>query len=118
MTASTNSQKPAKAGPLNHVVNLIVGWLIGMAELVPGVSGGTVALVTGIYGRALRNGTYLIATAKAAISDRKNFKKKASKVEWVFIATVGVGMVAAVLVLSRLMHNFVENSPRQPAHCS
>lgn len=112
MTASTNSQKPAKRSPLDHIVNLIVGWLIGMAELVPGVSGGTVALVTGIYGRALRNGTNLIRTVKAVFSDRKNLKQHASKVEWVFIATVGIGMVAAVLTLSGLMHNFVENSPK------
>lgn len=45
-----------KKTPLAVIFNIISGGLIGMAELVPGISGGTVALVLGIYERALHNG--------------------------------------------------------------
>ena len=38
---------------MHFILNAIRGALIGMAELVPGISGGTVALIVGIYERAL-----------------------------------------------------------------
>lgn len=35
--------------------NFLRGILIGIAEVIPGVSGGTIALITGIYNRLLSN---------------------------------------------------------------
>lgn len=91
---------PAKTPrtPLAFVVNLIRGALIGMAELVPGISGGTVALVVGIYERALNAGNQLM-------------KRQFTAVDWPFLIAVGVGMVTAVFTLSTVLHDFVENSP-------
>ena len=46
-------QNPRRAAgrfnPTTAVANLVRGMLIGLAELVPGVSGGTIALISGIY---------------------------------------------------------------------
>lgn len=78
------------------VLNALRGALIGSAELVPGISGGTVALIVGIYERALHNANSL-------------FKLKFKEVEWGFLATVAVGMFAAVFGLSTVLSNFVEN---------
>ena len=42
-----------------HVLNFLRGFLMGSADVVPGVSGGTIALVLGIYQRlihAIRTG--------------------------------------------------------------
>ncbi|WBT09897.1 DUF368 domain-containing protein [Corynebacterium sp. SCR221107] len=100
-----------KSTPASFLVNLIIGGLIGMAEMVPGVSGGTVALVTGIYGRAVRNGHALLHLVKDVLTRKKVAGDEKAKVEWGFILTVGVGMVATVLTLSSVMHDFVENSP-------
>lgn len=80
---------------MHFFLNAIRGALIGMAELVPGISGGTVALIVGIYERALRNANDLISG---------RFKK----VEWGFLLAVAVGMFAAVFGFSTLLHNFVE----------
>ena len=52
------------------IINFIRGGLVGMAELVPGVSGGTIALVTGIYERVLFNANRLLDAAKAVPKDR------------------------------------------------
>ena len=97
---TTTHHYPAKMPrtPLHIVANVIRGGLIGMAELVPGISGGTVALVVGIYERALNTGNQLL---------RREF----AKVDWFFLIAVGVGMVTAVFSLSTVLHNFVENSP-------
>lgn len=84
--------------PLAVILNLIRGALIGMAELVPGISGGTVALVVGIYERALNAGNQLI---------RREF----SKVDWPFLIAVGLGMVTAVFTMSTVLVNFVEGYP-------
>jgi Predicted membrane protein len=34
---------------LRLIANLVRGALIGVAEVIPGVSGGTIALIVGIY---------------------------------------------------------------------
>lgn len=101
MTAETVSHvypKPTPRTPLAVIFNLVRGALIGMAELVPGISGGTVALVVGIYERALNTGNQLI---------RREF----AKVDWWFLIAVGVGMVAAVFSMSTVLVNFVEGYP-------
>ncbi len=90
--------KPTPRTPFAIILNLVRGALIGMAELVPGISGGTVALVVGIYERALNAGNQLI---------RRQF----SKVDWWFLIAVGVGMVTAVFTMSTVLVNFVEGHP-------
>ena len=79
---------------MQHILNLIRGALIGAAELSPGISGGTVALIIGIYERALHNADKIV-------------KRKFAQVEWLFIAFIGLGMVAAVFGLSGLISTFV-----------
>lgn len=104
-----NTPSALKNSPFRHLINFIVGGLIGMAELVPGVSGGTVALVTGIYQRAIRNGDALLHAVRTLISKPSDFSTAIKRVEWIFIASIGAGMITAVLVLSGVMHDFVDN---------
>lgn len=97
---TTTHHYPARTPrtPLHVLANLIRGALIGMAELVPGISGGTVALVVGVYERALNAANQLL---------RRQF----AKVDWLLLISIGVGMVTAVFTMSTVLHNFVENSP-------
>lgn len=83
---------------VTHLLNILRGALIGSAELVPGVSGGTVALIVGIYERALYNANLLL-------------KLRFREVEWVFLLTIAVGMFAAVFGLSGILSSFVEGTP-------
>lgn len=101
MSAPTETHvypKPTPRTPLAVILNFVRGALIGMAELVPGISGGTVALVVGIYERALNAGNQLI-------------KRQFAKVDWWFLVAVGLGMVAAVFTMSTVLVNFVEGYP-------
>lgn len=100
-----------KRTPLAVLWNLIRGGLIGMAELVPGISGGTVALVIGLYERALHNGERLIDLIKVAIKDRSQLKAAVSKIDWWFLGAVAGGMVTAVFTLSTVLSSFVEDHP-------
>ena len=81
---------------MQYILNAIRGALIGMAELVPGISGGTVALIVGIYERAVHNANDLISG---------RFKK----VEWAFLLSVAIGMFVAVFGMSTVLSNFVDN---------
>lgn len=101
-------QPRSPAGKVGEVVaNLIRGFLIGLAELVPGISGGTVALVVGIYERALDAGMSLIDAAKSLFSDRSAVGAKVRAIDWWLLVPVGISMVAAVFSMSGVMHAFV-----------
>ncbi|MDO5077955.1 DUF368 domain-containing protein [Corynebacterium sp.] len=97
--------------PLQVLLNVIRGGLIAMAELVPGVSGGTIALVVGIYERALFAGNQLISTAKTAVTHPKLAAEKLREVDWWLLIPVGVGMILTVFGMAGVMHDFVEHHP-------
>ncbi|MDO4685337.1 MAG: DUF368 domain-containing protein [Corynebacterium sp.] len=82
-----------------------------MAELVPGVSGGTISLVVGIYERALHAGNQLLDVAKSIIVDRAAVNGKLKDIDWWLLIPVGVGMAATVLGMAGVMHDFVEHHP-------
>jgi putative membrane protein len=52
------------------LLNAIRGGLIGVAEVIPGVSGGTVALVVGIYERLIQSASLFISGALALLALR------------------------------------------------
>lgn len=96
------------------VGNALRGGLIGSAELVPGVSGGTVALVTGVYDRLLYNGSVLLGGIKGGIAgpDRGAQLRRASrKIDWWLLLPMALLMFLAVFLLAGVLHDFVENSP-------
>ena len=92
--------------------SLFGGFLMGMADLVPGVSGGTIALVLGIYER-------LIASIRAGSSalgrllkgDMVSFRRHLGDVEWVFLLPLLAGILTAVLSLSRVIGHQLEVNP-------
>ena len=93
---------------LRHIVN---GFLIGIANIIPGMSGGTLALVLGIYERliaALRNIRLstlkkvirVFTLKKGAFADALSALHRA---DVGFLALLGVGAVTAVLLTSKLI---------------
>ncbi|MCK7643111.1 DUF368 domain-containing protein [Corynebacterium sp. P6145] len=109
------SQSPSPArtrtGIGEILLNVIRGGLIALAELVPGISGGTIALVVGVYERALDAGNDLITLAKSFLTDRPNIRRNARAVDWGLIIPVGTGMLLTVFALAGVMKSFVENQP-------
>lgn len=97
--------------PIEVLVNIIRGGLIALAELVPGVSGGTISLVVGIYERALHAGNQLLDVAKSIVIDRASVNGKLKAIDWWLLIPVGIGMAATVLGMAGVMHDFVENHP-------
>ncbi|MDG2363425.1 MAG: DUF368 domain-containing protein [Flavobacteriales bacterium] len=79
------------------------GFAMGSADLVPGVSGGTIAFITGIYDE-------LISTiAGLGIDTLKDLFKGGLKLVWTkynlsFLAVLGLGLISAVIILSGSIH--------------
>lgn len=80
----------------------VKGFAMGAANVVPGVSGGTIAVITGIYERlidALKN--FNVETAKLFIE--KKFSKAAARVDLGFLIALGLGVVLSFITLARVL---------------
>ena len=105
---------PTRPGPVEAVVNVIRGSLIGMAELVPGVSGGTVALVVGVYPRLLDTGSHIVDGLRSAAlgPDRKQRTRAAFRhADLWLLGALALGMLAVVFTMAGVMRGFVEGNP-------
>jgi len=67
---------------------IVKGMMIGVANVIPGVSGGTIAVAMGIYEQLIHSINYII----------KEFKKSVK-----FLLPIGIGVVVAVLAFSKLV---------------
>lgn len=97
-------------------LHLVRGFAMGAADLVPGVSGGTVALVLGIYRRLIT----AVRTGAAALGslirlDFGGFLHHLRSVEWAFFLPLVAGVGTAVVALSHLIERLLEDYPLRMA---
>jgi putative membrane protein len=88
------------------------GFFMGTADLVPGVSGGTIALVLGIYQQlvaSIRQGSSALGSMIKA--DFAGFKRHSSNVEWRFLLPLLTGILLAVVLLASLLERQLEERP-------
>lgn len=87
-STSENSAKTSLKKSLAPVKNFVYGVVIGAAMLIPGVSGGTTAIILGIYDQ-------LVAAVASFFKDiKKNF---------LFLIVIALGGVAGILLFSKLL---------------
>lgn len=84
--------------------------LIGIAEVIPGVSGGTLALITGIYSRLLNNIDLLFKSLRH-ISHPKLIARNLIALEWKFLLPVFIGMALALITTASFMEGLLESNP-------
>ena len=87
---------------LQYFIITLKGMAMGVAELVPGVSGGTIAFVTGIYEE------FIQAINNVNLDTFKTLKKKGFKVFWKklngnFIVALFGGMLISIVSFSSLL---------------
>ena len=82
---------------MKDTIKLVIkGFLLGVANIIPGVSGGTLAITMGIYEDLI-----------GAISHFfKKFKKNIQ-----FLMPLGIGMVASILLISKLISYSLDKFP-------
>ena len=95
---------------MSILLDIIRGFAMGSADIVPGVSGGTIALVLGIYERfigSIRAGSKALTLLVRA--DVAGFRRWMAAVEWAFIIPLlaGIGGMAAAYDLAKAGHQVV-----------
>ena len=100
-------------GPTNvkEAANLALkGFCMGSADVIPGVSGGTIALITGIYENligALRSIDMMVFRKLLTL----DIKEAVSKVHVRFLLVLFFGIALAILSLARLMNYLLHFHP-------
>lgn len=92
---------------------LLRGALIGAAEATPGISGGTIALVTGVYETIINSAGHLVSAARAVVADRGRARAELRAVRWDVLLPLLVGMVPALLGALLLLAPLLERYPVQ-----
>lgn len=79
---------------MKHLKNFLKGIPVGIATLIPGASGGTMAIIMGVYDNLVHCVSSLF----------KDFKKN-----FLFLFEVGLGTIVGILLLSRFMEAALSN---------
>jgi len=88
------------------------GVLMGAADVVPGVSGGTIAFVTGIYDRLLAAiSTFDLAWFRSFFTGR--FREAFGRVPWGFLLPLVAGIAFSIFSLARGVSWLLEHQPRE-----
>ena len=81
---------------MKNIILVLKGFFMGIANVIPGVSGGTIAIILGIYEEFI-----------GAISNLfKDFKKNI-----LFLLPIGIGMVLAIVTTSKVVGYSYDNFP-------
>ena len=83
------------------IIWILKGMAMGAANVIPGVSGGTIALITGIF-RRLINAIKSFDLNALKLLLNLQFKAFAEAVDLKFLASVGLGILLAIVSLARL----------------
>jgi len=85
---------------------------MGSADIVPGVSGGTVALVVGIYDTLIDNVREGARGLKQLLTGQfAEFGETFKRIDWVWLVSLLVGIVAAIFALSSVIERLLQEQP-------
>jgi putative membrane protein len=95
--------------PLDLLGTYAVGFAMGTADTVPGFSGGTVALVAGIYERLIANVRQGARALSLLLRGRFGDGGRAiAAIEWGFVVALLAGVLSAILALASLLEHQLE----------
>lgn len=80
------------------IKNILKGMVVGIANIIPGVSGGTMMVAMGIYDKLIHCITHLFSEFKKSVK---------------FVLPIGIGMVLGIVLLSQLIGLMFEHFPIQ-----
>jgi putative membrane protein len=83
------------------------GMSMGIADIIPGVSGGTIAFIFGIYPRLLSAISSVDRTAVHLLRTFE-FKKLFKHIDGLFLVNLISGILFSIILLARLMHYLME----------
>ncbi len=95
------------------------GAAIGVAEAVPGISGGTIALVTGVYERVIASAGHVVSAIRYAASDLPRgrggirARQQLRQVHWEVVVPLLIGMLPGLLIAAKTLEPLLTDYPEQ-----
>lgn len=96
--------------PLDYIILSLKGVAMGSADVVPGVSGGTIAFITGIY-EELINSIKSVDLKALKLLCTFRFKEFWQKINGNFLLSVVLGIGISIFSLAKLMTWLLHNQP-------
>lgn len=99
------------------LVDVVRGALIGIVEIIPGVSGGTVALIVGLYETLIESAGHVVRGVLKLLTDLPRGRgaeaglQELRSARWSVLVPVGIGMVTAVILGARAIAPLLEEHP-------
>ncbi len=95
---------------LNRIILLLKGMAMGGADVIPGVSGGTIALITGIY-EELINSIRSVDGALVRLLLKFQLKAVWERINGAFLVNVFLGILISIFSLARLITYLLDEFP-------
>ncbi|MBW2567500.1 MAG: DUF368 domain-containing protein, partial [Deltaproteobacteria bacterium] len=88
----------------------VKGFCMGAADVVPGVSGGTMAFILGIYEELIKSiKSFDLSFLRLLFSLR--VKDALDHASWQFLLAIGLGILMAIFTLARILAWLLQNQP-------
>ena len=85
---------------------------MGISDLIPGISGGTIALITGVYNDFITSLNNLnIKNIKSIFNSDIIFQIKKHKFD--FLIFLALGIISSILIFSKIISNLLINYPQE-----
>ncbi len=106
---------------LKNILTFLQGFAMGVANIIPGISGGTVILVMGLYDKFIQTlsnvSKWITSIFRFLFGFKKEHRDKAYQnfkaVDWVWAIFLFVGRGLAILIISSFMKFAIDNYPSQ-----
>ena len=93
-----------------YLVLMLKGFCMGSADVVPGVSGGTMAFILGIY-KALINSIKSFDMVFINLLFSLKIKEAFQHANWKFLLPLGTGILTAIFTLAKMLNWLLHNKP-------
>jgi putative membrane protein len=98
--------------PRTLAAHFVQGLLMGAADSVPGVSGGTVAFIVGIYDSLISSiGNGFHAVIALLRFDKRSARQRLSQIEWTLIVPLLLGIGTAIVVAAGIVLDVLDRYP-------
>ncbi|MCB9434841.1 MAG: DUF368 domain-containing protein [Ardenticatenaceae bacterium] len=105
-------QSPAPQRTLKDYFGIVLrGILMGSADIVPGVSGGTMAFILGIYEELIDSIRTVGRPEFLQAVFRFRIKEIFQILNWKFLVALATGIFIAILTLAKLLESLLQNQP-------
>jgi putative membrane protein len=102
-----NSRRTLK----EYLVLLAKGFSMGAADVVPGVSGGTMAFILGIYEELLESIRVFLSPSALMLVIKLKWREAYQTLPWPFLFVLFAGIMTAIFTLAQFLEWMLDNYP-------